>query len=58
MATQAVALHNTTLYFKCDQVSDQWQQLELDFELESDLQDTVDWGKKWLFLIKIHSMQG
>ena len=25
-----------------------WQQFELSSELESDLQDTVDWGKKWL----------
>ena len=25
-----------------------WQQLELAFEHESDLQDTVDWGRKWL----------
>ena len=25
-----------------------WQQLELASELESDLQDTVDWGRKWL----------
>ena len=24
------------------------QQLELAIELESDLKDTVDWGKKWL----------
>ena len=24
-----------------------WQQLELASELESDLQDTVDWGRKW-----------
>ena len=24
------------------------QQLELAFELESDLRDTVDWGRKWL----------
>ena len=36
------------LYSKCDQASDLWQQLELAFELESDLQDTVDWGRKWL----------
>ena len=36
------------LYSKCDQVSDLWQQLELASELESDLRDTVDWGKKWL----------
>ena len=34
-----------TLYFKCDQASDLWQQVELASELESDLQDTVDWGK-------------
>ena len=27
---------------------DLWQQLELASELESDLRDTVDWGKKWL----------
>ena len=33
----------TTLYSKCDQASDLWQQLELASELESDLQDTVDW---------------
>ena len=39
---------DTTLYSKCDQASDMWQQLELASELESDLQDTVDWGKKWL----------
>ena len=36
---------DTTLYFKCDQASDLWQQLELASELESDLRDTVDWGK-------------
>ena len=28
--------------------SDLWQQLELASELESDLQDTVDWARKWL----------
>ena len=33
---------------QCDQTSDLWQQLELAYELESDLQDTVDSGKKWL----------
>ena len=27
---------------------DLWQQLEFTSELESDLQDTVDWGKFWL----------
>ena len=30
------------------QASDVWQQLELASELESDLQDTVDWGRNWL----------
>ena len=39
---------DTTLYSKCDQAFDLWQQLELASELESDLRDTVDWGKKWL----------
>ena len=43
-----IHVDDTTLYSKCDQASDLWQQLELAFELESDLQDTVDWGKKWL----------
>ena len=32
----------STLYSKCDQASDLWQQLELASELESDQQDTVD----------------
>ena len=39
---------DTTLCSKCDQASDLWQQLELASELESDLQDTVDCGRKWL----------
>ena len=39
---------DTTLYSKCDRTSDLWPQLELASELESDLQDTVDWGKVWL----------
>ena len=36
------------LFSKCDQASDLWQQLELASELESDLSDTVDSGRKWL----------
>ena len=39
---------DTTLYSKCDRASDLWQQLDLASELESDLGDMVDWGKKWL----------
>ena len=37
-----------TLYSKCDQASDLWQQLELASQLESDLWDTVEWARKWL----------
>ena len=44
----AIYADDTTLNSKCDQASDLWQQLELASELESDLQDTVDWAKKWL----------
>ena len=44
----AIYADDTTLYSQCDQASDLWQQLKLAFELESDLQDTVDWGRKWL----------
>ena len=44
----AIYADDTTLYSKSDQVSDLWQQLELASELESDLRDTVDWGKKWV----------
>ena len=44
----AIYADDTTLYSKCDQASDLWQQLELASELESDLQDTMYWGRKWL----------
>ena len=33
----AIYADDTTLYSKCDQTSDLWQQLELASELESDL---------------------
>ena len=39
---------DTTLYSKCDQAFYLWQELGLASELESDLQDNVDRGKKWL----------
>ena len=48
MCDIAIYADNTTLYSKCDRASDLWQQLKLASELESDLRDTVDWGKKWL----------
>ena len=44
----AIYADGATLYSKCNQASYLWQQLELAFEVESDLQDTVDWGRKWL----------
>ena len=44
----AIYADDATLYSKCDQSSDLWQQLELASKLESNLLDTVDWDKKWL----------
>ena len=44
----AIYADDTTLYSECNQASDLWKQLELASKLESDLQDTVDWARKWL----------
>ena len=44
----AILADDSILNSKCDQASDLWQQLELASELESDLPDTVYWGRKWL----------
>ena len=44
----AIYADDATPCSKCDQASGLWQQLELASELESDLRDMVDWGKKWL----------
>ena len=44
----AIYADDTTVYSKSDRASNLWQQLELASELESDLRDAVDWGKKWL----------
>ena len=44
----AIYAEDITLRSKCDQASDLWQQLELASKLESDLRDTVNWGKKWV----------
>ena len=49
----AIYADDTTLYSKCDPASNLKQQLELASELESDLQDTVDWGKKCSLLISM-----
>ena len=42
----AIYADDTTLYSKCDQASDLWQQLELASELESDLRGTMDSDRK------------
>ena len=44
----AIYADDTTLYSEWDQAYDLWQQLKLASGLESNLQDTVDWGKRWL----------
>ena len=46
----AIYADDTTLYSKCDQASDLWQQFELASELASDLRDTVDWGGSGLLI--------
>ena len=48
-----ICTDDTTLYSKYNQVTDLWQQLELASELESDLLNTVDWGRKWLVDINV-----
>ena len=44
----AIYADDTTLYSKCDQASDLWQQLVLASELGPNLGDTVDCDKKYL----------
>ena len=44
----ALEAEDTTVYCKCDQASDLWQQLELAAKHESDLRGTVYWGRKWV----------
>ena len=44
----SVILLSMLMILLSTQAFDLWQQLELASELESDLQDTVDWGREWL----------
>ena len=53
----AIYTDDATLYSKCNQASDLWQLLELASELESDLQDTVDWDKKLLVNFNVEKTQ-
>ena len=41
----AIYANDTTLYAKCDQASDLWQQAG--YWIKSELRDTVVWGRKW-----------
>ena len=52
----AIYADDTTLYSKCDQASDLWQQLELASELESDLRDTVDWAGSGLLISMLEKL--
>ena len=52
--TYDIAIYvNTTFYSKCDQAFDLCQQLELVFELESDLKDTMNWSHKLTSMLGI-----
>ena len=52
----AIYADDTTLYSKCDQASDLWQQLELASELEADLRDTVDWAGSGLLFSMLEKL--
>ena len=52
-----IYVDDTTLYSKCDHASDLWQQLELTFEFESDLQDTVDLSRKCLLISLLEKLK-
>ena len=41
-------MSSVTLYSKCDQATDLWQQAQFASKLESDLWDTLGWTRKWL----------
>ena len=44
----AIYADDTTIYSKCDQMSDPLQQLEFTSKLKFYLRDTADWCRKWL----------
>ena len=48
MCNIAIYVDDTTLYCKCNQVIDLWQQPELASEHEYNLVDAVEWVRKWL----------
>ena len=52
----AIYANDTTLYSKCDQASDLWQQLELASELESNLSDTANSGRSGLLISMLEKL--
>ena len=50
----AIYVSDATLYSKCDQTSDLWQQLEL--ASESDLWDTMDWAGSDLLISMLENL--
>ena len=48
ICNSAISADVITFYSNCEQASEWWQQPELAFELESDLLDTADCGRKGL----------
>ena len=58
VCNMAIYAADTTLYSKCDQASDLLQQPECASELESDLRDAVDLGRKWLVDFNAGKTQG
>ena len=50
LSNSAIYADETALYFMCDQASDLWQQLELASQIESDVGDIVDWGRKLVLI--------
>ena len=52
----AIYADETALYFMCDKASDLWQQLELASQLESDVGDTVDWGRKLVLISMLEKL--
>ena len=45
----AIYANDTIFYSKCEWACDLWQQLDVASELEFDLQDAIDWGRKCAF---------
>ena len=56
LSNSAIHADETALYFMCDQASDLWQQLELASQIESDVGDIVDWGRKLVLISMLEKL--